>query len=279
MSTYDYSNGKIYTIRSHQTNKYYIGSTRMNTLAQRLGKHRSNYKDYLKDNIRNNYISSFDLLMYNDHYIELLEDYPCSSKEQLFKREGELQRQFKSEIVNRIITGRTQLEYYNDNLEHFKAYRESHKDEYKAYCETHKEELKAYRKDYYDNHKEDIILHQKAYYELHKDHIIQQTKQYKATHKEFYADYHNQYYEQHKDIIKTRSKIIYEANKEAKEEIAKQPFTCQCGANIRTDNQRRHGKTAKHLNYIQQTITTPHQPITQSPATITEPEIYNLTII
>ena len=221
MATYDYSNGKIYTIRSHQTNKYYIGSTRMKTLAQRLGSHRGQYKNYLKDNT-NDYISSFEILKYSDYYIELLEDYPCSSKEQLFKREGELQRQFKSEIVNIQLCGRS------------------------------KEEIKANCKIYYESHQEEIKVHAKLYRETNNEEIKTKSKVYRDLHKEKQKVY---------------IKIYTASNKELISQRKKQPLTCQCGANIRTDYQRQHNKTTKHLNYIQQ------QPITQSPATITEPEI------
>lgn len=40
-----YLNGKIYTIRSHQTDKFYIGST-CSPLHKRLFKHRSNKRDF-----------------------------------------------------------------------------------------------------------------------------------------------------------------------------------------------------------------------------------------
>ena len=39
----DYKNGKIYTIRSFQTDKYYIGST-CTMLSKRFSNHKSNYK-------------------------------------------------------------------------------------------------------------------------------------------------------------------------------------------------------------------------------------------
>ena len=121
----EFQNGKIYAIRSHQTNKYYIGSTNQKTLSQRLGKHRGNYKDYLNNN--NGYMSSFEVLQYTDHYIELLELYPCNTKDELHRREGELIRQFKSDLINLNIAGRTPKEYSEDNkthlLEQLKQYR------------------------------------------------------------------------------------------------------------------------------------------------------------
>ena len=253
MATYDYSNGKIYTIRSHQTNKYYIGSTRMKTLAQRLGSHRSQYKRHLDGS--NEYISSFEILKYSDHYIELLENYPCSSKEQLFKREGELQRQYKRYVVNLCIAGRTMKDYLND----------------------HKEKIAIQSKLYKSNHKEIITEYQKQYntqyYIDNLEKITLQSKLYREEHKEYQKQYTKHYRELNKEAVAEQRKQYYEANKVAISEKVKQTFTCECGSFIQTCMKSRHLKTTKHLNYIQQ------QTITQSPATITEPEINNLTII
>ena len=52
----NYQNGKIYTIRSHQTDEIYIGST-ANCLSKRLNDHKADYKRW-KDGKRN-YITSF----------------------------------------------------------------------------------------------------------------------------------------------------------------------------------------------------------------------------
>ena len=107
-----YANGKIYTIRSHQTNKYYIGST-CDSLSKRLYKHRSNNKKY--ENGLYNYVSSNIITQYDDNYIELLELFPCNSKEELTAREGQLIRLYKNDLVNIKIEGRTPREYRHDN--------------------------------------------------------------------------------------------------------------------------------------------------------------------
>ena len=75
----EFQNGKIYTIRSFQTEKYYIGSTNHKTLSQRLSKHKSVYRTWLKDK-DSCYVTSFEILKYDDCYIELLELYPCNLK-------------------------------------------------------------------------------------------------------------------------------------------------------------------------------------------------------
>ncbi len=110
-----YNSSLIYTIRSHQTTKYYIGSTTQ-SLSRRLSEHIRDYKKYLKDNTK--YISSCEILKYSDYYIELLLAYPCNNKDELHRREGELIRQHKSDLVNICIAGRTTKEYRVDNKTH-----------------------------------------------------------------------------------------------------------------------------------------------------------------
>ena len=116
-----YNSSLIYTIRSHQTNKYYIGSTTQ-SLSRRLTGHRKDYKRHLSNN-DNEYTSSYEILKYNDYYIELLLAYPCNNKDELHRREGELIRQHKSDVVNIFIAGRTDKEYNEDNKIRIKQYR------------------------------------------------------------------------------------------------------------------------------------------------------------
>ena len=117
----EFQNGKIYTIRSFQTEKYYIGSTNHKTLSQRLSKHKGNYREWLKDK-DSCYITSFEILKYDDCYIELLELYPCNLKAELRKREGELVRLNKDSLVNNNIPGRTRKQFRIDHKEKIKEY-------------------------------------------------------------------------------------------------------------------------------------------------------------
>ena len=84
-----YKTGKIYTIRSPQSDKFYIGST-CTSLAKRFYKHKNDPQ----------HLSSYQLIELGDAYIELLEAFPCNSKEELNKREHELIRLHKDNIVN-----------------------------------------------------------------------------------------------------------------------------------------------------------------------------------
>jgi len=106
----NYKRSKIYAIRSHQTDKIYIGST-TSSLAKRFHNHKEDYKSYISGIKK--YITSFELLQYEDVYIELLEEYPCENKMVLHRREGELIR--SNNCVNKFIAGRTKQEYRDEN--------------------------------------------------------------------------------------------------------------------------------------------------------------------
>ncbi|ARF11778.1 hypothetical protein Klosneuvirus_2_214 [Klosneuvirus KNV1] len=80
----NYQNGKIYKIISNQIDKVYIGSTTQ-PLCERLALHRSTYKRYT-DN-KGHYMTSFELIKYDDAKIILLENYPCKNKEELCSKE------------------------------------------------------------------------------------------------------------------------------------------------------------------------------------------------
>ena len=117
----NFQNGKIYAIRSHQTDKIYIGSTTQ-TLAVRFGGHKKNMD-----------CSSIQILEFGDAYIELLEEFPCANKMQLNRREGELIRLHN--CLNKRIEGRTKVEYREEHKDEFKRY-------YKQYKIDNKEQIK-----------------------------------------------------------------------------------------------------------------------------------------
>lgn len=128
----DYKYGKVYAIRSHQTDKVYVGST-TTPLYVRMAKHRFDCKN------KRNGITSFEILKNDDAYIELLENFPCNSKEELNRKEGEYIRLLN--CVNKCISGRTGKEYYQDNKVDILAKRIDH-------YQDNKERVKAYKKAY-----------------------------------------------------------------------------------------------------------------------------------
>ena len=144
-----YNRSVIYTIRSHQTTKYYIGSTTQ-SLSKRLTGHKRDYKKYLTNN-DNKYMSSYEILQYSDYYIELLIAYPCNNKDELQRKEGEMIRQYKSDVVNMCIPGNRTIEqivqykkqYRLDNIVPIAQYNKQYNEVNKAsIAERHKEHHK-----------------------------------------------------------------------------------------------------------------------------------------
>ena len=111
----NYQNGKIYSIRSFQTDKVYYGSTTQR-VSRRLSVHKANRRSYLQG--KKNYVTSFEIVKYDDCYIELVENYPCKSRNELFKREGEIIRANKNDAINKNIAGRSDKQYREDTKEH-----------------------------------------------------------------------------------------------------------------------------------------------------------------
>ena len=80
----NYQNGKIYKIVTKQSKQIYIGSTTQ-TLDSRLDQHKGHYVRFL--NKQSHYVTSYEILKYNDAMIILIENYSCNNKEELFTRE------------------------------------------------------------------------------------------------------------------------------------------------------------------------------------------------
>lgn len=96
----EYMNGKIYEIVGN--GKRYVGSTTQK-LSRRLSKHRSNMKAHELG--KREWTSSYDILKAPDCKINLLLDYPCKSKEELRRKEGEYI--LSLDCVNKVVAGRT----------------------------------------------------------------------------------------------------------------------------------------------------------------------------
>ena len=95
--------GNIYKIFSDSTDKIYIGST-IHTLEKRLGGHEKDYINWFNSDFNKKYYcTSFEILKYGDYKIILLEDYPCSFKNELLNREGYHQLQNYYICVNSLI--------------------------------------------------------------------------------------------------------------------------------------------------------------------------------
>ena len=153
----DYKKGQIYAIRSHQTEDIYIGSTTQ-PLYKRLYTHKKNYKSFL--NGKYPYVSSYEIIKYDDCYIELYELCPCNSKQELEKREGEIIRSI--ECVNKYVAGRTHKQHYEEN-------KEKRLQQCKEYYDKNKEKILQQRKERRERNREEIKQYYKEYREKNKD--------------------------------------------------------------------------------------------------------------
>jgi hypothetical protein len=156
-----YDKGLIYTIRSHQTEDIYIGSTTQ-PLYKRIHQHKKNFKKW--KNGKYGYTTSFELLKYDDVYIELLELFPCENKMELHKREGELQREM--DCINKIVAGRTRKEWNHDNKDKIN-------EQNKEWRQNNKEIINEYSKEYRQNNKHKKKEYNEEYYNLNKDKLYQ----------------------------------------------------------------------------------------------------------
>lgn len=151
----------VYAIRSHQTNKIYIGSTTQ-ALSMRMCGHRRNYKEWM--NGKFHFVTSFEILKFEDNYIELLQEVEVESKLELRRVEGENIR--KHDCVNKIIAGRTKVEYDAEHKEQ--------KAEYDAkYNANHKEQKLEYNAEYNASHKEEIAEQRAVYRKVNKEQIAE----------------------------------------------------------------------------------------------------------
>jgi hypothetical protein len=97
-----YQNGKIYKIVDNTTKQYFIGST-TSTLYSRLHVSMREYKEYMKTDKR--FKGSYLIFLNHDFDIELIENYPCSSTEELEEREAYYIR--TTDCINKIINDKT----------------------------------------------------------------------------------------------------------------------------------------------------------------------------
>jgi hypothetical protein len=168
----NYSNGKIYTIRFHNSNEIYIGST-IQSLAVRFGGHKKSQDTSLYYLINDKYNGNW-----NECYYELYENYSCNNREELCKKEGEVIRQFKNDenydCINCVIAGRTAKEYEEDRKGSRKEYK---KEKGKEYREKNKESIEKKKKEFYELNKEILNEKQKEYYNKNKEIINEKLKE------------------------------------------------------------------------------------------------------
>jgi hypothetical protein len=207
----DYSQGKIYKIECNETKLIYIGSTCEPTLSRRLSKHVHDYKSWKAG--KKNYISSFQIFEHHNYDIELLESYPCNSKDELHAREKYYIKNIA--CVNMLIPMRTNKEYREDNKERIKIYEQS-------------EARKLQRKKYYES--DEVKQHRKEY---------AQSEERKQRNKELYQEHR-----------KHKIAEYYKLNIDKIKEHQKQKFSCACGGKYNNAGKSKHFQSIMHTEYM-----------------------------
>ena len=103
-----YKRGKIYKLVSSQTDKIYIGST-IQSLGQRKALHKFRPTK-----------SSKNITCNQDWDIVRIKKFPCNCKKELEREEGNCVKENLDKCTNKKIAGRTDKEYYVDNIVKFK---------------------------------------------------------------------------------------------------------------------------------------------------------------
>jgi len=158
----NYQNSKIYKIVSHSNpDLIYYGSTTQ-SLSSRMSQHRGIYRMYTSGKIKY-YVSAYDILKYEDAIILLVENFSCSNKEELHKKEGEYI--LNNECVNKKVAGRKVEDRMDEHNAYQKKYREQNKEKIKKYYEEAKEERinKEYQKQYKLKNREKLTKYMENY--------------------------------------------------------------------------------------------------------------------
>ena len=219
----DYSKGKIYTIRNRNDDaKIYVGST-IQPLAVRFAGHKRDCK------IEKNMKMKLYVEVNNDWdnwYIELYENYQCNNREELCRREGEIIRLIGT--LNSKIAGRDKKQYYFENVDRIKEYRNRNadniKEQIKQYHIENIENIREQQKQYRIENAEKLKEQKKQYYLENADKLKEQRKQYyienaekiKKKDKQYYiqnTDKRKQYRIENAEKIKEQRKQYYLKNK------------------------------------------------------------------
>jgi hypothetical protein len=229
----DYQNGKIYRLVSDKIGAQYIGSTTQ-PLYKRLHWHKSSYDTWTQGRSKY-YTSSFPIIESGDYEIVLIEEFPCSNKDELRRRE----RYFieTMECININIPTRTKKEWGEANTERIRL-------RTIEYRERNKDVLKQKRKEYYEENKE-LILQKQAVYV--KTRTPEQRKaiqdRYCETHKDEIRERSREYFRQNKESELARLRAWAEKNQD---KVTKR-YSCGCGGSYDFKHKTRHFKTKQHL--------------------------------
>ena len=251
-SSNKYDNGKIYKLWSLETNEIYVGST-IQPLHKRLYEHRSRARKQILNYALYTEMNKFGIDTFN---IELIEDYPCKSLNELQKKEGYWIRELQASL-NKIIAGRTSKEYRNEHKEQIYAYNktwvqanaEKVKDNHQIYRKMNTDKIKEKQKLYQEINQDKLLKYAKEYRDNNVDKIKDSQMLYRMKNKEKIAERSKVYREINKDKLTEKSKIYRENNKDEIYAKKNEKHSClMCGGRYTTCHKALHERSVKHQN-------------------------------
>ena len=164
--TMDYANGKIYKVLNCINDDVYVGST-CQSLSKRMSTHRARATSKPEQGLLYAQMKEYG---YDKFYIELIEKYPCTSKEELNAKEGEWIRQIGT--LNCRVAGRSPAQYRDEHREHKREYHRNHYQQNKEKtlnaCKLYRETHRDNATQYYQDHREELLEKGKAKYRFKK---------------------------------------------------------------------------------------------------------------
>ena len=185
-----------------------------------MAQHRKNYLRY-KDG-QYHFITIFDIF---DKYgisnckIELIEEVPCNTKEQLRKVEGQYIR--TENCINKHVAGRTDKEYYEE-------YKNKLLENKKEYYKNNIDIIKARKKTYHEKNKEMVNARNREYREKHKDELIEKCRVYYKENREKLLEQKREYVKNNLDKIRAKVSCSYCSRIVGKDTLSKHRKTKYC---------------------------------------------------
>jgi hypothetical protein len=206
----DYSTSVVYKIFCNDKNilDFYIGSTRNFTMR----------KKYHINTSKNSNLKLYDIIRENGGWdkwtMELIEEYPCTCREELVIRERYWYDELKPTLnINRPFTS------YEEEKKKWKDYRENNKEKIhqykKQYREANRESNKEYMSKYMEANRESIKQQRREHYEANKESIKKKSREYREANRESIKQQRREYYKANKESISQQKKEYREANKES----------------------------------------------------------------
>jgi hypothetical protein len=198
-----------------------------------MSKHRTEYRWYKNGGDRANItvFKIFDAFGVENCKIELVEMYPCVSKMELERKEGEYIK--NNECVNKMIMGRCVKEYL------------------KEYYEKNRVAIIQRSIDNYNLNKESYLAKKKVWLANNAERISEHKKQYYIDNKDNHKAKMKKWRENNADAIRERDRERYKNNKERIQSRRGEPYICDlCGGHYTVEHKLRHYRSKKHQNAL-----------------------------